>query len=83
MRLHLCSVGGIRHDTAPLTSTETRADFVRSVADIWLCSSATEIEGLLPLQFVERDRQVAYPLSGGMIDRISDRGWYPDNTDLA
>ena len=41
------------------------------------------LKGLLPLQFIECDRQVAYPLSGGMIDRISDRGWYADDTDFA
>jgi hypothetical protein len=36
----------------------------------------------LALQFVERDRQVAYALSGGAIDCIGGRSRYADDADL-
>ena len=36
-----------------------------------------------PLQFVQRDRQVAHALAGRVIDRIGDRRRDPDDADLA
>jgi len=36
----------------------------------------------LALQFVKRDRQVAYALFSGVFDCIGDRSRYADNADL-
>jgi hypothetical protein len=36
-----------------------------------------------PLQLVQRDRQVAHALAGGVIDRVGDRRRDPDDADLA
>jgi hypothetical protein len=36
-----------------------------------------------PLQLIQRDWQIAHPLSGGVIDRVGDGRRHPDDADLA